>query len=774
MDSAPRPKRRKIALACDQCRARKSKCDGARPVCGECAQRQNQPDACRFKVDIQKTQQDLIGSLRERIRELEEPNTFLPDGRNLDLQSSPDGMLPDSSTRGPVSEPGVRPGLLQPPQQGSEAESRALPSTPTPFPEQTEPEEVTPVDAMGADAGVESKAQLDHDRFYGSSSAVSFMQQVYNTVLGGTPFTGTNGHSGRRFQPFGVSPRHETIGRGKFWALRNLEQLSLLPRQILDRILTCYWNRIHHLYPFVHRPTFMRAYEQLWTSNPSSADLQTPGAGLGGSEEYGPNSIVFHCALNFMLALAVQFMDDMPQVDRRKLEELFAEKGRGQCELDFFDDGSLAVIQALLLMTQYLQSTPLPNRCWNCIGSACRLAQGLGLYEENAQLMESLSPLEVEIRRRVWYGCVTLDAVVSMTFGRPLMLYQYKEVPLPCAVDDEYLDAAGRRQPEDKASWVDFYVHSIRLYAVLADITANMYGGSNGTRLPDTSGGANSSLTIGFSMDFVFEADAAVSRLEEQLPFHLHWEKRRAMQSQVKADGVFEQQSSVLLSRFLHLKTLLYRPALLRYCQLIGAEEASKPASGRTATVPPVSDVLRVTLKGLSIACVESALLLIEQIHLRSTTTATGAWWYNLFYARTAGMVALLAIVCRPLSDAIGWARLADTWVKCKAALSALECFSPSVRRCLRGLEKLYQHVLTSKNSLRPPAAGDSQDFGLKFFNATTREKQFVNQVLDESPGPSVTSNPQDTVDGFSTFEWPSGFELSMLDDIFALDGTSW
>jgi hypothetical protein len=54
-----------------------------------------------------------------------------------------------------------------------------------------------------------------------------------------------------------------------------------------------------------------------------------------------------------------------------------------------------------------LQSTFCAQRCWNCIGVACRIAQGLGLHVDQTPAQKS--SLGQEMRRRVWYACMMLD-----------------------------------------------------------------------------------------------------------------------------------------------------------------------------------------------------------------------------------------------------------------------------------------------------------------------------------------------------------------------------
>jgi hypothetical protein len=61
-----------------------------------------------------------------------------------------------------------------------------------------------------------------------------------------------------------------------------------------------------------------------------------------------------------------------------------------------------------------LQSTFCAQRCWNCIGVACRIAQGLGLHVDQSPAQKS--SLGQEMRRRVWYACMMLDVYVSFRF----------------------------------------------------------------------------------------------------------------------------------------------------------------------------------------------------------------------------------------------------------------------------------------------------------------------------------------------------------------------
>jgi hypothetical protein len=86
-------------------------------------------------------------------------------------------------------------------------------------------------------------------------------------------------------------------------------------------------------------------------------------------------------------------------------------------------------------MGQYLQGTQKSVETWTMHGLAVKAALQLGLH--SAEASKPLSPLDQEVRKRTWYGCVVLDRTLSMTFGRPCAIPDdYVRLPLPCIIDD--------------------------------------------------------------------------------------------------------------------------------------------------------------------------------------------------------------------------------------------------------------------------------------------------------------------------------------------------
>ncbi len=95
----------------------------------------------------------------------------------------------------------------------------------------------------------------------------------------------------------------------------------------------------------------------------------------------------------------------------------------------------MVLVQYLLVMGQYLQGTQKSVETWTIHGLAVKAALQLGLH--SAEASKRFSPLDQEIRKRTWYGCVILDRTLSMTFGRPAAIPDdYVKLELPRSFDD--------------------------------------------------------------------------------------------------------------------------------------------------------------------------------------------------------------------------------------------------------------------------------------------------------------------------------------------------
>lgn len=68
-------------------------------------------------------------------------------------------------------------------------------------------------------------------------------------------------------------------------------------------------------------------------------------------------------------------------------------------------------VQCLLLMSQYRQGTQRSDETWSLHGLAVHAATQIGLHCTKST--STISEVDAEIRKRVWFGCVLLDRYVS-------------------------------------------------------------------------------------------------------------------------------------------------------------------------------------------------------------------------------------------------------------------------------------------------------------------------------------------------------------------------
>ncbi|KAE8418425.1 fungal-specific transcription factor domain-containing protein [Aspergillus pseudocaelatus] len=511
-------KRRRIAVACNECRERKRKCDGVKPVCGACAKRPSPRCVWDEGRNAKGWNHSYVESLRGRIQELEEGQAM------ADARQTSQG---DGATRQLFADETDELGLRTPQQSMTSPEMVAMSEVTTmPAPDigelpsystarghtdavqsgvlgrgsavaEDDSDDESAIDAMCVFGSFDDRGRQGSD-FFGPSSTISFLSHARRAM--GQKESGPGASQSRNGLPRIL--RHEGIGVGgrslssvritPKTSINHAEyRFSIPPRQKADALLDSYWTYVHSLYPYLHRPSFTQKYLTLWSPAPDR--LSSKASRSPQSRNYYSNidEKLFHCLLNLAFALGSQFGPTTEDGDRSQLGLTFFERAKALMDFDLFVQGNIFLVQMLILMGQYLQSTDMASACWTMVGLAIRTAQGIGLHHEPGLCDQGccsktkLSQLEAEMRRRAWTGCILLDRVCSMTFGRPLMIHpaiSQRCVP-PSAIDDGLLaqdPGTPATQPADIPSVTEFYVQCIQLQNILGEILDTLYyGGSD-------------------------------------------------------------------------------------------------------------------------------------------------------------------------------------------------------------------------------------------------------------------------------------------------------
>ncbi|KAI3585563.1 fungal-specific transcription factor domain-containing protein [Fusarium oxysporum f. sp. albedinis] len=388
--SEPAPKRRRVALACSACRIRKSRCNGVRPRCDTC-------DKLGFDCSYEQQEtsanllvpKDIFAALEAKVKLLE-TNIEQHNGRlNLvesTLKSS--GSLRQDVVLPLHHQPGnVVVNIDEIPENGA---GQSM----------TDGMAVSFVDEQ--DCG-----------FFGPSSNIALMRHILRAVdtkrtqqcnqTSLTPASEYSAYEGGLVSNLSAFP---TTSSESQKAGANL----LPPDEVMQRLIRAYFDNTGLLFPYIHEQEFLDTYERFRASG-FRGNVRRTWLGL----------------LNMILAMATctSCWEDSGSETTFEESDVYYRRAQELCHTQMFRGTTLETVQYLLLTSQYLQGTHKSVHTWTVHGLAVKAAMSIGLHSRD--IASKFTPLQQEIRKRTWFGCILLDRSLSLTFGRP------------CAIPEEYI-----------------------------------------------------------------------------------------------------------------------------------------------------------------------------------------------------------------------------------------------------------------------------------------------------------------------------------------------
>ncbi|EAU37638.1 conserved hypothetical protein [Aspergillus terreus NIH2624] len=172
----------------------------------------------------------------------------------------------------------------------------------------------------------------------------------------------------------------------------------------LEPFIDSYFSLYHCSYPIVHEATFRAQFMEV-IPRPSGSTWQV---------------------LLFVVAAIGAFASATQQTD---VDLALFEAAKARLSIDVLESGNLILVQALTLISNYLQKRNKPNSGYNYMGLARRVAMGIGLHKEFPTWDASL--LTLEMRRREQRASLTLHMKLPYTpisghkrhFTRPPAIY---------------------------------------------------------------------------------------------------------------------------------------------------------------------------------------------------------------------------------------------------------------------------------------------------------------------------------------------------------------
>ncbi|OQV09149.1 Fungal specific transcription factor domain-containing protein isoform 1 [Cladophialophora immunda] len=472
------------------------------------------------------------------------------------------------------------------------------------------------------------------------------------------------------------------------------------PKTLANALLSSYWNHVHPIYPYLFKTALNIRYQKLW----SDPDEKSPCASFLDSrfvlqdhtdvEGYYSNEPIFFCIINLVFALGAQYSPVVDPDERCETGEVFFQRAKGFINLDSLEYGEVTLVQALLLMGLYLQSTDRSSMCWNIVGLAIRTSQSIGLDKTVYRYVSSrpLSRLDEEIRKRLWGGCIIQDrysilvqplrqmTVASMMFGRPLMLppASIRGISLPTAVEEEELmkvTVSSGLHPSAKPNYITFFAHAVKLCQLVGEVLDAIYGGAAYTTDDTESSASTPTPRMGSAKSLVekiktgnaqgiLELDAELTKWREDLPWFLQISTYTTASTGTRTspapDGgpilaeiphellaIFHRQAKILQARYSYFPqvttrkltdTLLHRflhvkILLSRPVLTVLLSNTDTPASTYTSADALQIVLRQTTLEKISKHCIQAAQDVTNLVYdsLMSGDVTLPAWWYNVF-----------------------------------------------------------------------------------------------------------------------------------------------
>lgn len=536
-----------------------------------------------------------------------------------------------------------------------------------------------PGDDEEQDQGVESNAMMGFvgnvdqttSQPYNDSSVTSFMNQIRHLLDRETSHSQTSPASSLR-SPAQRSQYHKSARR------RALLNYNLPSRQRADHLLSVYRRLVSTLYPFLDFEEIETLYLRLWTG-----------------EDLGQDGLTFVCLINVMFSLACNLDTSISPQQRISDAEVFYDRANELLPLDIVHEPSLLLVQCFLLLGQYLQSRDDPEQCWIFVGFAIRIAQSLRIDVYSTSAIEPVH--RRESMRRVWHGCILMDQILSMTFGRPSMVSSQASmsVPLPLPHPDRTHCQCATESETDGADY-HFYVETLKLYHLMNETLLLLYNSQAEASLSEDSNFAFFGISGAKAVGSLLEMDEKLRSWSQNLPTQL---RRDVIASR---DAVCERHTTVLSVRYSHVRILLFRPIFAKYCSR-GAMQDARATSGETC-LPE-----KIALQ-LSVACVKAALNLIDNFEtvvvgrkVEELDHLLPAWWYSIFYIYTAATVLVAARLNHSLVSEVTERVIRESWVKAMRILSQFEVFGKHAKRCSTALY-LLSNLVIQQNQQRMEA----------------------------------------------------------------------
>ncbi|KAL1862669.1 hypothetical protein Daus18300_008467 [Diaporthe australafricana] len=497
-------------------------------------------------------------------------------------------------------------------------------------------------------------------------------------------------------------------------------------RHISDAMIDAYFRRYHLSYPIIHEATFRAQYAEVIPQ---------------------PHGKCWQILAYTIAAIGVYTSSDTAS---NSLDlDLFAH-ARSMLSFDHLELGNLTLVQALTLISNYQQKRDKPNSGYNYLGLAVRMATGLGLHKEFAGW--KISPLQMEIRRRVWWSLCVFDVGATITFSRPTVWpYEGVEVAFPLNVTDRDLTANSKSYPKERETITPYT--SVGLQAEFHIATNRIY--SRVISKP-------------------FATAEELMNLENELLAPWLAKLPECFREDSVVEPRYALAHAVMQWRYRNFRIIMYRPFVIRMA-------LATSRNGRMINDAPAAEVHAYN------QCLADAEVTIKSISKYWMTNEHNrlAAWYALYFLFQAALIPCICLRNMPMSpEAPSWCDQVSLTLRTIQALapvnaSCSSCQDVIVDLCGRYLNSSAANA-DEDRPVNSETRGDSRcnQRGLGGRHEIDTRHSFLTPILEPSGdghqqqqllGP-INESPQTQINQVFPMMWPNVNALEAAGEVLGND----
>ncbi|KAH6668430.1 fungal-specific transcription factor domain-containing protein [Halenospora varia] len=715
--SAP-TKRRRTAHACDSCRTRKSRCDGARPICDICTAMGLD---CHYRGPAKQQPHsaftsDHVSRLEGRLQAVEH---LL---RQQQMAVATDGSPQPSVTR----DTGSLDYSWEDVQNDMGFSDQAARANPDEIPDTADDD----VDGLA----IISFRDEEGSGYFGPTSNYAFFIQTMTAVASFTKsrWVLPSSASGIGAEAIAISrptsPPPQTKRRNPLFTRPSSSPYTLPLHDEMAGLVDVFFSNTGKMFPYLCKKSVLQI-------------LQT--IGESGTQSLKRSSL---CLINTVMALATVYgREKTPTPDMVLDGNVFMERALALLPNGTPQSANLESLQCLLLILQYVQSSKGSTQIWGLHGAAMSLSLQLGMQRQT----QAGNSLQDVISNRVWWMCLLMDSLQHDPRKTPLIPNSYMQALLPKDVELDQLECGNEAPTEltvgQPTTSTGIFIQTLKLYLIVGNIIEKIYD-------------QNLDNTTKQSASHLFKS---VLEIEESL---LEWKACLPVDvriiSKADLDIVYSNSgplpSNIILSlRYFNTRALLHREVFSR---LLLTSANLTPGSG-----PNIERemLLEFAPKSLDI-CLESAVTSINIIsRCISCEELLPAWWFSIYYVFNSALIIFGALVCLRIHKLQYRYYTPSRLLKSLyAAFEALQELGQGTRLGIRSL-KVLKVIMQIASSL---AAGHDIEFPIE---ATVGLAQH-NRMSSNSAGTSTADIDMRTMSGQALSEQAfSTFDFAGMETIF-------